>query len=467
MSTVSDSRHNPPRAAHVAPVFTGPGRRARSGTIEGRLDGSHITRVASNEIPTAEGLIAVASRVRSHDTIHEDEEGTHSSKFDDEQPAALAKDENGHAVDTSTYPDGGWKAWGVVLGSFILMCCQMGYGSVWGVFMTELHATKFKETPLSILTLIVGTSNVWNQSYDWSGHHYSAMALYMSLPTQWFKKRRGLATGVTASGTGFGGAISSLIIRALLPKLGFSHTLLVYASLNLVVSIGAWFLLATRGEQPKKSDAGGKRQVAASWLPAGVWKDPAFISLMSSLFFGPYGFLIPMYYITAYTNQVCPTLTGLLPAVPLVCMSLGMGVGRVLAGMIADKVGPVNCYFASFFVGGLLQILVWPHATSFGVIIVFSVLFGAIGTAFMSLLPMVAAQLWGIKDVAQVTGAGVMINAPAQFVGGTIGGLILTNAGGGHDYRPVMYYSGSMMVFGSVCILVARFSRVPRIFARF
>lgn len=42
--------------------------------------------------------------------------------------------------------------------------------------------------------------------------------LTMSMPSMWFKKRRGLSTGIATSGTGFGGAILSLILRALLPR---------------------------------------------------------------------------------------------------------------------------------------------------------------------------------------------------------------------------------------------------------
>jgi MFS family permease len=50
---------------------------------------------------------------------------------------------------------------------------------------------------------------------------------FMTLPSQWFSKRRGLATGITVSGTGFGGGFGSLIMRGILPKLGYQNSLLV------------------------------------------------------------------------------------------------------------------------------------------------------------------------------------------------------------------------------------------------
>lgn len=57
------------------------------------------------------------------------------------------------------------------------------------------------------------------------------LPVFMAIPSQWFAKRRGFATGVAVSGSGIGGGISSLIIRGLLPRLGYRHTLLVSAPL--------------------------------------------------------------------------------------------------------------------------------------------------------------------------------------------------------------------------------------------
>jgi MFS family permease len=42
-----------------------------------------------------------------------------------------------------------------------------------------------------------------------------SMPLYMALPSQWFFRRRGLATGIAVGGSGLGGGIESLIVRTL------------------------------------------------------------------------------------------------------------------------------------------------------------------------------------------------------------------------------------------------------------
>lgn len=80
--------------------------------------------------------------------------------------------------------------------------------------------------------------------------------------------------GIAASGAGIGGGISSLVIRGLMPRIGYNRTLLVYACLNLAISVGAWFLLEVR-ELPS---ARGQPRVTKTWLPVGVWRDPTFYS---------------------------------------------------------------------------------------------------------------------------------------------------------------------------------------------
>lgn len=99
-----------------------------------------------------------------------------------------------------------------------------------------------------------------------------AMPLFMSLPSQWFLKNRGLASGIAVSGAGIGGGCASLIIRGLLPSLGYQNTLLVYASMNGCLCLGAWFLLDVRYPPRPKGEISGKPK---RWFPLGVWRSPS------------------------------------------------------------------------------------------------------------------------------------------------------------------------------------------------
>lgn len=124
----------------------------------------------------------------------------------------------------------------------------------------------------------------------------------------------------------------------------------------------------------------------------------------------------PYYFLTAYTTIKCPELdpNSILPAVPLIISNFTsvsplylaaplaspqlvdlcpspthqQGFGRIFAGILADRVGPVNTLFLSFFLGGLLQLVFWPFAQHYGSIIAFGALEGFTGSWFMVSRPL-------------------------------------------------------------------------------
>jgi hypothetical protein len=69
-------------------------------------------------------------------------------------------------------------------------------------------------------------------------------------------------------------------------------------------------------------------------------------------------------------------------------------------------------FFTSFFLGGLSQIFIWTFAHSYAAVIVFSVIYGLVGCWFLGLLPVVCAQLFGLNDLATITGLMILVNSP-------------------------------------------------------
>ncbi|GAA6001046.1 hypothetical protein JCM10207_007387 [Rhodosporidiobolus poonsookiae] len=288
------------------------------------------------------------------------------------------------------------------------------------------------------------------------------MPLFMAISSQWFLKRRGLATGLATSGSGIGGGITSLILRGTI-TLGYRNAMLIYAGTSAVAFV-VGFVCLTERHPPLKP---GETRVAKNWLPSGVWSDGKFWSLMGSLGVAVFGFLCPFYFITALTKANCPQYDpdSLILAAPLIVGSIVSGFGRIFSGVVADVIGPVNTLFCSFFFGGLFQIAIWPHMHSFGLIMAFACLYGFVGSWFVSMLPPASAQLFGTKGLATIVGFGVLCNTPGQFIGGPIGGWVLSAAG--NDYGMVAYYAGSVQLLGAVILLYARFKGNPKLWARY
>ncbi|KAJ7700328.1 major facilitator superfamily domain-containing protein [Mycena rosella] len=321
-----------------------------------------------------------------------------------------------------------------------------GWGLVWGVFQDYYHTNKFPDTSLSTLSLVGGlfSSQQLQGSYNrlarcrpinsplendsaqlpsWLCLLASAFAtklyqiflfqgcllglslaismpLYMALSSQWFLRRRGLATGIAPCGAGIGGGIESLLVRPFLSHLSCRSAMLVYSSIYAALWTVAWFMMAERR-------APGHASVQKHWLPSNI--GPAFYSIASSVFVGIFGYLSPYYFITTYVKDQIPSLDrkSLLVVVPLVVMNISGkpplpfaafffliaipgGIGRILAGQLADRFGPIDMFFASFFLGALAQLL-WTFAHTYAAVIAFALVYGLVGCWFLGLLPVVPA----------------------------------------------------------------------------
>ncbi|KAK0499053.1 major facilitator superfamily domain-containing protein [Armillaria luteobubalina] len=334
------------------------------------------------------------------------------------------------------YPDGGTRAWLVVLGCFMFASTCMAYGLVWGVLKTTIIHTC---SPKPVL-LMNGTAYLsgglgdryWIQGIFLGFSHGLGMPLYMSLPSQWFLEKRGVATGLAVCGSGIGGGVSSLIVRKLLSTVGFRKTMLIYSSMHAVIWIIALCLLKERVRP-------GQAEEKKRWLPERL--DGRFYSVTLSVFIGIFGYLGPFYFSTTYTKQFVPSIgkDSILAVIPLVVMNFSdTGIGRILAGRLADYFGPINVFFSSFFFGGLFQMLVWTFAKT--------------------LLPVVCAELFGIQGLSTITGFMVLANSPGQMAGAPIAGAILSASGG--NWVAVTMYSGGITVLGALCVLYARFSMI-------
>lgn len=139
--------------------------------------------------------------------------------------------------------------------------------------------------------------------------HGLAMPCYLSFSAQHFARRRGLATGIVASGeltflslsanaahrrtfagAGIGGGTASLIMRGLLPKVGYRNTVLIYAGMNAVITIVGWFIMTPR-LQPLKD---GQRRYPKQWLPRGIWRRGTWWSWLMAIAVGIFGYLVSL-----------------------------------------------------------------------------------------------------------------------------------------------------------------------------
>ncbi|EMD34914.1 hypothetical protein CERSUDRAFT_96826 [Gelatoporia subvermispora B] len=278
--------------------------------------------------------------------------------------------------------------------------------------------------------------------------------LIAALPAQWFLHLRGFTTSLVVAGGSLGGAVSTVILRAMLTPLGYKKTFAILSGVDAIILLAAFFMMkerrVTHARQP------------IVWLDRAFLKDPVFWSLGLCLLFTGFGYLSPLYFLPSFTRAIVPGIGNLQSALPLTLLNIAAAIGRASVGFAADKLGPVNALFVSILISGCAQLVIWTLISSYAGIIVFAIIYGTFCGCFLSLSPAVAAQLYGADSLAGLSGLIMVFSLPGNAAGAPAGGAILQMSGG--DWQAVAIYSGAMQIIGAVLLLYARLKREPKLF---
>ncbi|KAI0744531.1 MFS general substrate transporter [Earliella scabrosa] len=281
--------------------------------------------------------------------------------------------------------------------------------------------------------------------------------LIVALPAQWFLKYRALATGIVVAGSSVGGAVSSLMFRAMLTSLGLKRSFAIYTAIDGVLLLAAWFMISERRPPTLR------RKII--WIDVAFFRDPVFWSYGLCFFFTVFGYLSPIFFLPTYAREKLPNLSPLLAALPVTMLNFSAAIGRTLVGFVADRIGPINALWTVIMLSGLTQIFIWSFVSTYAGIMAFGILYGFVCGCFLSLSPAVSAQLYGSGRLAGLSGLMLLFNLPGNSAGAPLGGAILSATGG--NWLAVSLYSGSLQIVGAGVLLYARFKREPKLFARF
>jgi len=253
--------------------------------------------------------------------------------------------------------------------------------------------------------------------------------------------------------------MASALIRIMLTHLGLRKTMIIKAGID-ATALGFGFLLI-KERRILDSNVIPRRMV---WYDKRYLTDPIFWSLVCCLCFCNFGVPTPFFYLPTYAKQNIPHLSNILAVLSVTMINISSGIGRCFAGLMADHIGVTNALFSVILISGLIQLLVWNFVHTYPGIMALSVLYGFFGVCFWSLATPVAARLYGIDNLATLSGLLFLFTAPGEFAGPPISGAIYSATSSWHS---VIAFSGTTQVFGAFCLLYARFKRQPKLWAAF
>ncbi|OAA80553.1 Major facilitator superfamily domain, general substrate transporter [Akanthomyces lecanii RCEF 1005] len=410
---------------------------------------------------------------KSHQTTTSSEKDSQSPVYDEE---------SGKAVDE--FPDGGLQAWLVAVGAFFGLFCTFGWANCVGVFQAYYETHQLKSySPSTVawisslnmgmlfisapfignlfdrfgprVLLLVGTVlHVFGlMMASLSSEYYqlilsqaicspigAGMVLYPSFScvATWFRSRRALALGITASGSSLGGTVMPIMVSHLMEKIGFGWTMRATAFVMLGLLIITNLTVKSR-LTPQAKDAS-----LLDFFRA--FKDPAFCLTALASFFYSVGMFVPITFMVTYGLHVGMSTS--LASYLVSIFNAASGVGRILSGYVADRTGNFNVSIIAACLSTIFTLCLWLPGQNRPTAIAFSALFGFSSGTYTALTPALVAQITDIHDIGTRSGTIYAFVSIAGLVGSPIGGALITNAGG--SYWKLQIFAGIMLGLGAL-----------------
>jgi MFS family permease len=278
-----------------------------------------------------------------------------------------------------------------------------------------------------------------------------------------FNVRRGLATGIATTAGGVGGVVFPILLRALLPGVGFAWSCRILAFIMLGLAIPSNLFIKTRLTPAKGAD--GRPKVQSVWPDFSVFKDARFAFASIGIFFMEWGLFVPLTFIVSYAAAHGQDATE--SYLLLSYLNAGSVVGRVLPGFLADRFGRFNVIIVTIALCVVTVLALWmPAGTSKAMLIAYAVLFGFASGSNLGLVPVCLGQLCDHRRYGRLYSTAMMVASFGTLSSVPIGGAILDSGTAEEGWRNLIIFDGVAYFVALVCYTVARVLAVgwnPRI----
>ncbi|EHK17361.1 uncharacterized protein TRIVIDRAFT_66296 [Trichoderma virens Gv29-8] len=297
------------------------------------------------------------------------------------------------------------------------------------------------------------------------GTSLSYMVAVTIAPT-WFTTRRGLGLGIITSGTGIGGLVWAPALKAAVDSMGYRNALRLAGGISFGLNIIASSAMAWEPEAKARIDMENSARTSRidgilkvpiiDWRIARTRKFAA--QALGSIFQSAVYYL-PIFFFATYARTLgySDTAGANFIAISNMCNA----VGKIAIGYAADHMGRLNALVVTTMISAIVTVSFWvpstlsgDAATSQGLFIAFTVLYGIFASAYVALFPASLVELFGVHNFASVNGVLYMVRGLASLVGTPVGGVLIRSHSSGNPSRS---YEG-MALLTSVLLVAASFS---------
>lgn len=193
---------------------------------------------------------------------------------------------------------------------------------------------------------------------------------------QWFSKKRSLAVGIAASGSGLGGLMYSLAAGAMIDTIGLPWAFRTLGVIVFVVNGICCALLRDRNKIIGSSLLAFDTNILFRLEYALIGSWGAFSML---------GYVVLIFSLANYANAV--GLNSSQASLVSALFNLGQFLGRPPIGYYSDTFGRINMAMFTTFACGIFALAIWIPAKTYGVLIFYAIIGGTCAGTFWVSMP--------------------------------------------------------------------------------
>lgn len=296
-----------------------------------------------------------------------------------------------------------------------------------------------------------------------------AYVVPIAVGMRWFPDKKGMITGLAVAGFGFGAMLWVKLAGSwghLIENAGLSNTFIIYgvAFAAMVIIGGLWMKFPPAGWKPegfeeKQSSAGVKSTVEKDFTSGEMLRKPQFYLIFLTFVFSAGAGLMSIGLMKLYPMQalmesgISETAASAIAGTAMaVFFSLANGIGRIVWGILSDKLGRKLSIILMTAIQGVTVILFTYMAGSEVLLYLGATLIGFNFGGNFALFPTITADTFGAKNVGQ--------NYPFVFlaygVGGIFGPILGGKMGDLNNFALAFTISGIAVLIGTILILFVK-----------
>jgi len=271
---------------------------------------------------------------------------------------------------------------------------------------------------------------------------------------KWFPpSKTGLIAGLVVAGFGLAPVYLAPTSQYLLAHFGLQKSMLIFGIAFVILVCALAQLLVNpppgyvAGATPAGAGPAAPKPIAASATPGEMLRQPLFYLLWIIYFIGAGAGLM----VISSIGGMAKTSMGHLAFIAVAVMAIGNAGGRILAGMLSDKIGRRGTLFLVLLFQAVLMFAAIPvtgaQSMAAVVVVVVAALIGANYGANLALFPSYCKDLWGLKSFG--------INYGLLFTAWGLGGFALSAlaqrlvAASQGSYRSSFITAGVLLLIGA------------------